>query len=114
MLQPTIPARVRIEQYCPFCQRWLMPMASPCSNFSLRLVVRGISSDMLHRLDRLADPPLTAAVFANDAAIHCIALDRLAPRLADQLMELRDRQTLRGLGAGIMVNQLVNHGAVEV
>ena len=34
MPQPTMPARVRIEQYCPFSQRLLMPMAVPFSNWS--------------------------------------------------------------------------------
>src|SRR5947208_2027460 len=46
MPQPTIPAAVRIEQYCPPTQRWLMPMASPPAKCIGRLVVRGSCSFM--------------------------------------------------------------------
>src|SRR5687768_16910628 len=41
MPQPTMPAAVRIEQYCPPNQRWLMPIAVPLANCISRLVVRG-------------------------------------------------------------------------
>ena len=44
---PTIPAFVRIEQYWPLCQRWLMPMAVPCSNLSSRCDVLGMASTVL-------------------------------------------------------------------
>src|SRR5688572_17451775 len=47
MPQPTMPTVVRIEQYCPFSQRLLMPMASPCSKWRVRRTVRGSSSAMV-------------------------------------------------------------------
>src|SRR5262249_28449408 len=46
MPQPTMPAAVRMEQYCPFSQRWLRPMAVPPSNVRVRCVVRGRVSDI--------------------------------------------------------------------
>src|SRR5437660_299036 len=46
MPQPTMPAAVRMEQYCPLSQRLLMPMARPCSNCRSRRVVRGMGSLM--------------------------------------------------------------------
>src|SRR4051794_10284893 len=50
MPQPTSPASVRIVQYCPFCQRLLMPMAQPLLNWSGRAIVRGSGSFMLRLL----------------------------------------------------------------
>src|SRR5438093_12389123 len=41
MPQPTSPARVRIVQYCPCCQRLLMPTASPLSKRIGRWLERG-------------------------------------------------------------------------
>src|SRR5262245_45441576 len=49
MPQPTMPAAVRMEQYCPFSQRWLMPRAVPPSKFRTRWVVRGRGSDIAQR-----------------------------------------------------------------
>ena len=46
MPQPTIPAAVMIEQYCPFTQRLLMPIAVPFSKVNSRLVERGSLSVM--------------------------------------------------------------------
>src|SRR5882762_4202631 len=46
MPQPTKPASVRITQYCPFCQRLLMPMAQPFLNWIGREMVRGRGSLM--------------------------------------------------------------------
>src|SRR5580765_3138744 len=46
MPHPTMPAAVRIEQYCPFSQRLLMPMARPCSNCMSWRTVRGMESDI--------------------------------------------------------------------
>src|SRR6266853_1178674 len=119
-----MPASVKIEQYCPFCQRWLIPIASPRSNFSLRLVVRGIDSDMQHLsfrisnrhrcLDRFPDPPLAAIPFSNHPPVERIAFDGDAPRLADQVVQLSDRQPLGGLGARVVINELVYDRAVEV
>src|SRR5262245_6569718 len=47
MPQPTMPAGVRMEQYCPFSQRLLMPMALPFSNCNSRVTVRGMGSAMV-------------------------------------------------------------------
>src|SRR6516165_398009 len=44
MPQPTRPASVMITQYCPLCQRLLMPTAQPFLNCSGRDIVRGSGS----------------------------------------------------------------------
>src|SRR6516165_9427317 len=57
MPQPTRPASVRIVQYCPLCQRLLMPMAQPFLNWIGREIVRGSASLMasLRMLRRVAN-----------------------------------------------------------
>src|SRR4051794_13282004 len=52
MPQPTIPAGVKMEQYCPFCQRLEMPIALPCSKVNSRATVRGRESVMAYPLHR--------------------------------------------------------------
>src|SRR5579863_10772363 len=46
MPQPTTPASVRMEQYCPLCQRLLIPMALPLLKLSSRLIVLGRGVDI--------------------------------------------------------------------
>src|SRR5438445_710794 len=54
MPQPTSPASVRMVQYCPFCQRLLMPMAQPFLNCRGREMVRGNGSLMASLLEERA------------------------------------------------------------
>ena len=49
-----------------------------------------------------------------DAVIERIALDRDAAGLGDQAADLGDGHFLRRLGAGLVVDLLVDDGAVEV
>src|SRR5439155_21074616 len=44
MPQPTRPASVMMTQYCPLCQRLLIPTAQPFLNCSGRDMVRGSGS----------------------------------------------------------------------
>src|SRR6266849_9820437 len=50
MPQPTSPASVMMVQYWPLCQRLLMPMAQPFSNWIGRAIVRGRGSFMVYLL----------------------------------------------------------------
>src|SRR5262245_4200564 len=72
MPQPTSPASVRITQYCPFCQRLLMPMAQPLANWIGREIGRGRESLILipltaTPLPRRASVPACSAGTSGDA-----------------------------------------------
>src|SRR5207248_8413808 len=50
----------------------------------------------------------------RDGVIHGIALDRLATGFADEAGKLFATHSLRGGSAGVVVNLLFDHGAVNV
>src|SRR5262245_3981090 len=64
------------------------------------------------RQDRVADAPFRS--LADHAAIERVPLDRHASRFANQSMKLRHGQTLGSLCTGVVINQLVDDGAVDV
>ena len=49
-----------------------------------------------------------------DSAVEGVAFDGDTARFGDELIELRDRQALGGLGTGVVVDDLVDHGPVEI
>ena len=68
-------------------------------------------------LDQVAShgrPGRPAGPVALDAVIERVALDRDAAGLGDQAADLGDGHFLRGLGAGLVVDLLVDDGAVDV
>src|SRR5205807_2344801 len=57
---------------------------------------------------------LPVILLADHLAVEGVALDRDAARFFDQAADLRDAQLLRGVAAGVVVDLLVHHRAVEV
>ncbi len=53
-------------------------------------------------------------VAALDRPVQGIPLHRLAACLADQLQQLGAPQTLRGGGSGVVVNTLLDDGAIDI
>src|SRR6516164_10258007 len=79
MPQPTSPASVKITQYCPLCQRLLIPMAQPFLNWIGREIVRGSGSFMASPrycrsgqdlLDHARRPAVDQALFAAVAVVN--------------------------------------------
>ena len=62
--------------------------------------------------DRLGGLPFGAV--ADDAMINGVALDRLAAGFGNQAADLVDRKDFGRFGAGVVIDQLVPHGAVKV